>query len=191
MTYCNVREVKQYLDPNDSNSDKDNLISDLILAAQSFIEAYCNRIFTQAAVIEYHYGGSDRIFLKRYPVASSPAVQIWDSWDRTYPSSDLIDTDDYYVDTENGIIQFDYPVGGSPAAVKISYTGGYASASFPAAIKQACIELVARKIKEGTGGSLGAPTRTIPEGGSVQFAIDDILPQTKAVLNSFRKMACD
>src|SRR3989337_3036051 len=113
MAYCTKAEVKLYLDIRETEVEKDALIEALIISSQAFIDEYCNRVFEQAAVTEYHDGGSNRIFLDRYPIASSPAVQIWDSWDRAYASTDLIDTDDYFVDSENGIIKFDYDVGGS------------------------------------------------------------------------------
>lgn len=187
MSYVTKEEIKSYLDFKAGDDDKDVLIDKLILSAESFIEDFCNRVFTKASVTEYHSGGSDRIFLKRFPIASTPAVQVWDSWDRTYGNGDLIDPDDYFVDTENGILMFDYPVGGSPGAVKVTYTGGYTT--IPHAIRQACIELAARKVKEGPSGGLGVPTRAIPEGGSVTFQIDDILPQTKIALLTFRKPA--
>lgn len=186
MAYCTKAEVKLYLDIKETEVEKDALIDTLILSSQAFIDEYCNRVFEQVAVTEYHDGGSNKIFLNRYPVASTPAVQIWDSWDRTYANPDLIDSDDYFVDSENGIIKFDYDVGGSPGAVKIVYTGGFAT--IPTPISQACIELVARKIKEGPSGGLGVPSRALPGGGNVTYVIDALLPQTKVALDAYRKM---
>jgi len=186
MAYCTKTQVKAYLDIKVSEEDKDALITNLIVSSQAFIDEYCGQSFEQAAEIEYHDGGSNKIFLNRYPIATNPTVQVWDSWDRTYPSSDLIPASDYFIDYESGIITFDYEVGGSPGAVKVSFTGGLAI--IPAPIEQACIELVARKVKEGPSGGLGVPNRAIPGGGNVSYVIDALLPQTKVVLDMYRKM---
>ena len=185
MSYCTKEQVKAYLDINITEIDKDTLIDTLIASSQAFIEEYCGQSFEQAALIEYHDGGSDKIFVDRYPIAAAPAVQVWDSWDRAYAATDLVDSGDYVIDYDAGIITFDYEVGGSPGAVKVSYTGGLASV--PAPIAQACIELVARKIKEGPSGGLGVPTRALPGGGSVSYVIDALLPQTKVILDLYKK----
>ena len=186
MAYCTKADVKAYLDIKETEVEKDALIDSLIISSQAFIDEYCNRVFDEDEVTEYHDGGSSRIFLNRFPIASTPAIQIWDSWDRAYDSVDLIDSDDYFVDSENGIIKFDYTVGGSPGAVKVVYTGGFAT--IPTPISQACIELVARKIKEGPSGGLGVPSRALPGGGNVTYVIDALLPQTKVALDTYRKM---
>lgn len=187
MAYCTLTQVKAYLDIKPSEEDKDSLIENLILSSQEFIDEYCNRIFEQAQITEYHDGGSNKIFLNQYPVAFSPTVQVWDSWDRTYANADLIDPDDYFVDSENGIIKFDYEVGGSPGAVKVVYTGG--PLTVPYAINQACIELTARKLKDGPSGGLGTPSRALPGiGGNVTYVTDALLPQTKILLDTYRKV---
>jgi hypothetical protein len=184
MALCTRAEVKAYLTLTDSETQQDSLIDSLILAAQGFIEEYCNRTFEKSAVTEYHKGGSNRIFLKRPPIDTVQTLQVWDSWDRTYLSDDLIDSDDYYVEVDTGIVYFDYEIGGVSGSIKVAYTGGFAV--IPPAISQACVELVARKTKEGPSGALGVPTRTIPEGGSVSFVIDALLPQTKIALDLYR-----
>jgi len=184
--YCTKEQVKSFLDIKITEEDKDALITTLITSSQAFIDEYCGQSFDQAALIEYHDGGSNKVFLERFPVASSPVPQVWDSWDRTYGTNDLIPPSDYIIDYDEGIITFDYDIGGSPGAVKVSYTGGLSSV--PAPIAQACIELVARKIKEGPSGGLGVPNRAIPGGGSVSYVIDALLPQTKIVLDMYRKM---
>ena len=183
MPYATKVQVKAYLEIKTSEISKDDLIDALIGFCDEFINEYCNRTFTQAAVTEYHDGGSNKVFLNRFPVASSPAVQVWDSWDRSYASTDLIDSDDYFVDTENGILKFDYDIGGSPGAVKVTYTGGYST--IPGPITQACIELVARKLKEGPSGGVGVPSRSLPNGGSVTFEIGALLSQTKIALDAY------
>jgi hypothetical protein len=183
MALCTKENVKSYLDLPASDTDKDAEIERLIPLAKSFLEEYCNREFEAEAVTEYHYGGSRKIAVKKYPIDTTKTLQVWDDWQRVYGSDTLIDSDDYYVDAEMGIIEFDYPVGGFPGSVKVSYTGG----DTPGLIIQASIELVAIKIKEGVQGNLGVPNRSIPEAGGVSFVVEDILPQTKKALDLMRK----
>jgi hypothetical protein len=186
MGYCTLEQVKEYVDIKTTETDKDSLINTLIASSQAFIEEYCNRKFEKSVETEYHEGGSNKIFVKKYPIFASPAPQIWDSWDRLYASTDLILATDYFIDYDKGIISFDYEVGGSPGAVKVVYTGGYKSYLIPLPVSQACIELVARKLKEGPSGGLGVPSRALPGGGNVTFVIDALLPQTKIALDLYK-----
>jgi hypothetical protein len=187
MAYCSVEEVKIYADINSTDTNKDDLITSLITACQSFIDEYCGRSFERGSTTEF-FGDipTSKLFLSKFPINTVKPFKIWESGDRSYPDSDLINSSDYFIDAENGIVKLDYEVGGIPGSVKVSYTGGFLT--IPAAIKQACIELVARKLKEGIGGGLGVPSRALPgAGGSVTYITDDILPQTKIVLDSYRK----
>jgi hypothetical protein len=187
MAYCSADEVKVYADIKTTDTSKDDLIESLILACQSFIDEYCNRSFEKSSMTEY-FGDvlASKLFLSKYPIDTKKSIKVWDSWDRGYADSDLVDSSDYFVDAENGIIKLDYEVGGSAGSVKVTYSAGYLA--IPSAINQACIELVARKLKEGPSGGLGVPSRALPGGGNVTFVIDALLPQTKIALDSFRKM---
>lgn len=182
--YVTKAEVKTYMDIKSTDTSKDGLIDVLIPAAQSFIEEHCNQVFESVEVTEYHTGGSNKIFLKKTSVDKTKTITVYDDWDRKWGEDTLIPSTDYFVDGDTGIITFDYVVGGFAGAVKVTYTGG----SLPNAIKQACIELVARKVKEGTAGALGVPSRSIPMGGGVTFVVDDLLPQTRIVLEQYRRM---
>jgi hypothetical protein len=177
-------DVKNYLQINSTDTKNDTLLDSLIPAAQDFIEEYCSTKFEKLARTEYHKGGSNQIFLKEYPVDKTQTISVWDDWQREYGSDTLIDSDDYFVDEDTGVITFDYEVGGQAGSVKVTYTGG----SLPNPIKQACIEMVARKLKEGVSGALGVPSRAIHAGETVTFVVDDILPQTRVVLDKYRRM---
>lgn len=179
MAYCTRSDVKTYLGIASTDTGKDDTIDLLIPDAQAFIDEYCGMSFEAAALTEYHDGGSNKIFLNRFPVDKTQTIQVWDDWQRVYGSDTFIDSADYYVDENTGVIKFDYPVGGSPGAVKVSYTGGEANN----VAKQACIELVARMVKEGPVGGLSVGSKAIPGGGSVSFAISELSPQTKGKLD--------
>ncbi len=173
-------DIKDYL--TITGTEKDTKIESLILAVLSFIDTYCNRNFASAAYIEYFHGPTPTLFLKGVPIASSPVLVLYDDWQREFGSTTIVDADDYYIDSDVGLVHVDYDVGQGKGTVKVSYTGGYSA--LPADLKQACVEMVARKLKEGDG-ALGIPSRSIPEGGNVVFVIDDILPQTKVVLGRY------
>jgi len=181
--YITKAEIKSYMDVKSTDTSKDTLMDSLIPATQDFIDSYCNEVFGVEVTTEYHKGGSNKIFLKKTTVDKTKTITIYDDWQRVYGSDTLIPSTDYFVDENTGIITFDYVVGGNAGAIKVSYTGG----AVPTPIKQACIELIARKIKEGTAGALGVPSRTIPMGGGVTFVVDDLLPQTRVALEQFRR----
>jgi hypothetical protein len=157
----------------------------LIEAAESFINEYCNRNFARIKATEYFNGPTNKLLLANYPIDSDKDISIWDSWDRTYVSGDLIPSSDYFVDYDSGIVHVDYEIGGTPGSIKITYTGG--EWEVPYAIRQACIELVARKIKEGPSGGLVMSSMSHSMTGSVSFVIEDILPQTRIALDKFWK----
>jgi hypothetical protein len=125
MALCTKEDVKVFLKISDS--DKDTLITILIPAAQGLIEEYCNRIFEKGGVTEYSNGGVDRICLKRYPVTITELtpLEVYEDGNREFEDDSLVDSTDYYVDTDKGIIYFDYLLEKTYGAIKITYTGGY------------------------------------------------------------------
>lgn len=182
MALTTKQDVKDFLVITDTG--KDTIIEALILVVQSFIEEYCHRIFEKLAVTEYYHGGVDRICVKRPPIASSPAPVIYEDYSREYEADDIVDSDDYYIDYDTGIIYFDYNLEKGPGSIKITYTGGYTT--IPQAIKQACVELVARKVKLGATGDIGVVSKGTPGGINVTFSMAEILPETKEALDLFR-----
>lgn len=187
-------DVKTYL--KITGSEADDRIDDLVLAAIDFVKSYCgitliSQTDAAAAITEYFHGPGNVFILPQFPIATTPALVLYDDWDRKWGADTIVDTDDYYVDYDKGIIYCDYDIGQGKMTVKASYTIGYttgvgSSNPYPADLKQACVEIVARKLKEGEG-ALGVPTRAIPQGGTVAFGIDDILPQTKIVLDLYKR----
>lgn len=183
MSLCSVQNVKDFLKLDDTS--RDTQIVNLIPGAQSLIEEYCRRIFEKTQVTEYHHGGANRILIKRYPIVSNPAPIVWEDWDRGYGTDTIVDEDDYFIDYDNGIFFFDYSLEKGYGSIKITYTGGYTT--IPEAIKQACIELVARKIRIGPSGDTGVIGRGMPGGTNVTFSTEELLPETKLALDLFKR----
>jgi len=119
------------------------------------------------------------------PIATTPAPIVWDDWDRDYETDDIVDTDDYFVDYDNGIFFFDYNLEKGYGSIKIKYTGGYTT--IPEAIRQTCVELVARKVRIGPSGDTGVISKGMPTGTSVAFNMEDLLPETKLALDLFKR----
>jgi hypothetical protein len=193
MTLCTRDDVKLFLKKTDTESDE--LIDALIPAAQGFIEGYCRRDFEAEAVpadeIEYHDGGVNRIFLKQFPVNLTPTVKLYEDSDRVFGESTRVPDMDFYVDYDSGIIFVDYELELGWGAVKVIYKPKAISTDQPtgevAVAKQACIEIVARKLKTGTSGDIGVASRTLAGGSTVTFSQVDILPETKIALDSIAR----
>ena len=122
-----LEEVKALLEFEDNV--RDIVLIKLIKDVSAEIEMFLNRstaIVTNA--VEYfdvpQYGA--KLFLRAYPITS--VTTLWNTTDRTYDSTTVVDSDNYYVDKQHGAITVDkqYLLMGA-GAVKIQYTGGMAS----------------------------------------------------------------
>ncbi len=181
MALCTRGNVRTYLEIDNADTKKDNLIDEMIAPAQSFLEEYCRTKFESESATDYFTGPSKVFCLKRFNVSD---VVVYDDWQRVFGASSIISSDDYYVETENGIIYLDYSIGQGIGTVKITYTGGFTTV--PEAIRQACVELVGRKVKEAPFGGLQVSSKSM-EGGSINFDISAISPQTKIALDLFTR----
>lgn len=189
---CTRDDVRVFLVIKDTDTTKDELIDMLITSAQAFIEGYTKRTFPAAAVAEsfteYHDGGSDRVVLNRFPIASTPAVKVYVDYLRVFGADCLIDSNYYYIDYDAGIIFVDYEFARVWGSVKVIYSTVAVAATDAvprdvALAKQACVEIVARKVKTMAAGDFGVISRGMPGGTSVAFSQDEILPETLAMLN--------
>jgi len=151
-------EVGRYLEVA---SGDDDLIDDLIEAASAAIENYCDRKFKTEEGTEYYDGGKAEVLvLRRYPVDRSADFTIYDdlSVPRDYAAGDALDTDDYTIDYDGGMV---FREGGTFSAgtesIKVVYTAGIgaATANLPEDLRMAAVRLVAffyNQAKEGADG---------------------------------------
>jgi hypothetical protein len=188
--YCTKADIKSYLEMPSDSTKKDGLMDLLIPAAHAFIDEYCNRSFLLQDVIQYFNGPLGTLLLKVTPVVidGQHTFKIWEDINRVFGDDTLVDSDDYYVDQDTGIVYFyyqvDYPRGYGPGSIKVSYSGG--TVAVPPIVNIICIEMVARKLKEGPSGGLDVSSKTLPSGGTVMFQVADLLPQTKVALDALR-----
>ena len=176
------KEVKDYLNITGADNNLDNQINDLIGRVSSAFEGYCGRAFVEATYTEYYDGnGQSKLFLDNYPVTAITSIHEDADW--VWGSADLIDSSDYRILDERGII-YDGIFGTGEQNVKIVYTAGYAT--LPTDLKQACIEEVGRKIKHRT--DYDEIAKTLSD-GSVQYTEKEFLAQTIATLNRYKVKA--
>lgn len=181
---CSLADVKNYLGIEGAVSTKDNLIESLIDSCSTFIESYCQRQFKSRSRVEYYSGDghSNKLIPKYYPIIS--ITSIYDDTSRGYGADYLMDPDDYTV-LDNRIIAFGTGVFSfGYNNIKLTYIAGYATIPFD--LKQAAIELVAMKVREGEiGGILGLTSKSDQQGFSFTYKDIDILQSVKVVLDKY------
>ena len=108
---------------------------------------------------------------------------IWEDVDWSWGSSTVVDTSYYRIDNEGRfIILKNTTFGDFIHNVKIIYTGGYTT--IPLDLKLACTEEVARRYKRRK--EIDVTGRTMDDGSTTLLA-GDMLPQTKAVLDKYKR----
>lgn len=194
MDLTTLESVKQYLGvPASSNAD-DDFLQALITRASAFAEKYCDREFGQASYTDEEHDGrdTDSIWTRHYPIVSVASVKI---------DGTILPSSDYVVYRGEGRIRKKSGVFSGARIdalgaigeiavpgmrnVKVSYVAGYNPIPFD--LEQAVIELVKRKYLHRQKGDENIVSRALPGGESVAYSIADLLPETKAVLDLYRR----
>lgn len=136
-----------------SGSGDDTLLTQLMSAADSYIQEYTGRNFAGGSFTEYHSAGGAMIFLKNYPVATITSLRIDPA--RQFGASTERDTATYAIHSNRGVLESvdgpflpPYRKGSDdwPESAKVVYTT--ATDSVPAAVKQAFADLVGHWYKQ-------------------------------------------
>jgi hypothetical protein len=156
-----------------SSSTDDAQIQRLITAASNFITKYCNRSFSvvQYNQQKYNGNGNQHLVLRNWPIISVEQLKI----DEAIVPSANYGFGERILYLFNGLV---YSRGLSN--VSVSYTAGYSE--IPAAIEQACIELVAMKYRERD--RIGHISKTM-NGETVSFIVADLHPSIRKVLDLY------
>src|SRR5487761_293652 len=176
--------VETYLGLAAGNSDEARL-SALITACSAAFASYCGRQFASAAYSEMRNGtGGMSLWLRQSPVTAVASVTINGN---VIPSgggwNGGVQVPGVSVD-ENFIYLFGHRFSKGRQNVAIAYTAGYAA--IPADLAQACVEQVSFRFKEIK--DLGKRSVVGPaQGQSTNFVIADFLPETKRVLEFYRR----
>jgi len=165
-----------------TETDWDSLITEIIGAVSARCAAYCNRDFESKSRVEYHDGGGQYLYLKNLPVAS--IASIYGSYTWEWASGDLIDAGDYVLHS-SGMVGYRYgawPYG--PKTLKVTYTAGYAAIAVPDDLEMAARSQVAYDF--GRRKDIGLESVSFPDGSIQKVNSGEFLPSVKAVLNRYR-----
>lgn len=136
MDATTLARVKALLDI--SGTSHDTVLTDIIGAVSARIENFIDRPLEQTSRTEEYNvrPRQNKLFLRAYPVASITSIKIATDWD--YASATAVDTSDYRVTSDNGMLHFNFfPVTSylgdnyqaAPDAVQVVYTGGLATST--------------------------------------------------------------
>ena len=117
-------KVKSYL--GITSTDYDTILNELIDNYDKFIKHLIERSFNSTEYTEYYDGGKKELYIKEYPIDSSATLTVYyNSHTQADPSWNEIDSSNYVVYYDEGIIRHygTFPVG--KRNIKIIYTGGY------------------------------------------------------------------
>ena len=166
MPITTVANCKAFRGIDSENTEHDEELARLIVAAQAFLEQECCRVFEQATVTEY-YSGVD--WQDRLLVAAPPIISITNIWDdplRIYASP--IASSRYVIeDAAAGVIRLDgITFSKGLRNIKITYVGGFGA--IPGDLEEAAIEMVWAARLIGEHSLVGVRSRSIAD-GSTQF----------------------
>lgn len=176
-----------------TKADAESLLSELITSYSAAFESYLNRLVettVRTLQITVH-PGQTTFELPAYPVTTLTSVK--NTWDRDFASATAIDSDDYYCDTETGILYIDrYGLIPGPGVMQVVYTGGMAAT--PAAFVTAYPEIAGALDQQVVShwqrkDQLGAQGVSLGQ-GSVSFSGPlKLLPEVRATLAKHRRVA--
>jgi hypothetical protein len=175
MNLVTLATVKAFLEKTDVTHD--DLLTSLIVQYSKRIETYCNRLFEKVSRTQKFNAGRRDYFLPAYPI-DTISVTV----DGTVQTVDS----DYFVYTDEGWVEF-YSAPGytEPQQVSITWVGGYAVADIPQDLQYAAMKQVAyvfRRRKD-----IGISSVSLPDGSMSISTPDDLLPEVKQILKSFKK----
>ncbi len=147
-----VADVKELLGISAGSTSKDNLITRNINYATKIILNYCGRTsFNDTAYTEYYDGiGGTELVLRNRPVITVTSV-AYNTEGNSTGAYTTLDSDDYFVDTEAGIIKSQQQFVGNYHTWQVIYTAGYTT--IPDDLAEACARMAAYMTEQGTAGT--------------------------------------
>ncbi len=163
----------------------DALLTTLIQGTSEYFQTYTGRLFESAARTVYFDGGRRIYLLNAFPISSSTVPVI------TVNGESQVENDDYYVDYDNGLIEFAYKIPSGQKIVKIIYTGGYTSTdsvvAVPSDLKLALTWQVVEEFNRRK--SPGSSSISMPDGSRSYTGALELLPQVKDTLDRYKAVA--
>jgi len=171
-----------------TDSSKDSLLELLINSCTDWIESYCGRRFKapSSAVVELIDCGYQSILILRdYPITTFTKLEERIS----QTDFEIIDSDDYLVDTANGRIILSFETQAGVGQYRAEYIGGFST--IPNDLSMACTQLVINEYNDRAGGgeirseSLGEYSVTYTVGDTAGTEADRFIDQT---LNKYKRV---
>ena len=184
MSLITKEDVKLELGIKDTENN--DLIEAVAAGVESlYVELTGRSSLAKQALTEYYnaYEHTNTVVLKSYPVATSPAVQMWDDPDWNWTSDHLIPAEDYRVDYVDGIIYYNSYFHTGKQSIKVSYTAGYETTGsvnlIPAGTKQILVRQAAHWFEQAKDSKWDKATVAQPQGmGTTSYKNlkDNLLP---------------
>lgn len=180
MNLTTLSQVKALLEVTET--EWDGLLEELITAVSGRAGTYCNREFELKERVEYHDGGGQYLYLRGLPIAAIAAIHGSDTWE--WDDNALVPADHYHL-LPVGLVGYrfgDWPYG--PRALKVVYTGGYATDGVPPDLEIAVRTQVAYDFRRRK--DIGLESVSFPDGSIQKVNSGEFLPSVKAVLDRYR-----
>jgi hypothetical protein len=189
MPFINHDDIKLERNMLTTDAARDTIFDALIVAVLALWDEITERTWAQTAYTEYQNSdGGNSVRLKQYPVVSLNA--LYDDPLRTFATANLIDSDDYYTDTESGIVYCDYNFSPGKGSIRIDYTAGYTDINVPGWLKQILARQVNFWFDQGENKRWDWATKALPSGGgtlSYKLLKGDLLPDFELLAEKNRR----
>lgn len=178
-----LTNVKEFLQIKIADTNSDALLNNLISRISEEIENFCDRKFidpgTNYTEFFHGYEWKMHIQVKNYPIIN--VVSLYDDPNRNYDSNTLIDTADYIIESENGIIRLDgLKFSEGYNNIKVIYRGGYTTV--PRDLEDAAIIKVAERYLESQGEIL------LTVGQEVASRVAEFKSQAEKTIKRYRSL---
>ncbi len=137
---CTKEDVKETLGIASSDTSWDNFIIRKINQATEIIEGWCGRRFKQTTYTDEYYDAThdQQLVLRNYPVTTLASLSARDTT-LNEGSFDTIDSENYFLDGNAGILDAVSNFWGGYDQWKVTYTAGYSV--IPNDLAEACATL--------------------------------------------------
>ena len=130
MDATTLQRVKWLLPNADQSTEEDALLAAMITSVSAHVETFLRRSLESKSRTEDQDVRQSqlRFFLPAYPIAASPALVLYNDWNRVFDAATIVDASLYTIDTERGLVLMDkaYLTTGLRVA-RFTWTGGLAT----------------------------------------------------------------
>ncbi len=175
-------EVKNFMGINNSKSNDDDLLENLITRVTEWFQNYCGVLqFKQQTYTDYYGGKNTRhLYVDNPPIIS--VTSLHDDTDWTWDAATLIDSGDYKIVNSFYVVLKDTTFSKGDQNIKIVYEGGHTT--IPEDLKHACITEVSRIYN--SRDDLSYTSKSSGAGSSISYDKDYLLSSTINILRKYR-----